>query len=157
MYEHLSSRVDQVIKLANSIAREYDQEYVGTEHVLLAIVREGTGVGARVLRDRGLGEQEVKAEIDKRVKASLEDTWVFGRLPGSPHFKNVIARAIEEARKLKSPEVCTEHLLLALLGERGCVACETLKALGLSTKSVRDDILNHAGAGGRLANKRECT
>src|SRR5512140_1641165 len=84
MLEHLSRRVDQVIKLANAIAREYEQEYVGTEHVLLAISREGTGMGARILRDKAITEEKIAAEISKLIKASLEDTWVFGRLPGSP-------------------------------------------------------------------------
>lgn len=140
MYEQLSKRVDQVIKLANKIAREFEQEYVGTEHILLAIAREGTGAGATILTKRGATEKKIRAEVDKLIKASLEDTWVFGRLPGTPHFRNVVARAIEEAQKLESKQVCTEHLLLALLRERGCVAYEALRALGLSTKLVRGDV-----------------
>ena len=140
MYEHLSKRVDQVVKLAKKIAREYEQEYVGTEHILLAIVQEGTGVGARILLEGGASEEKLRAEVDKLIKASLEDTWVFGRLPGTPHFRNVIAQAIEEARKLNNTEVCTEHLLLGLLKERGCVAHEALRGLGLSTRSVREAV-----------------
>src|SRR5688572_1123322 len=133
MYEHLSRRVDHVIKLANKIAREYEQEYCGTEHVLLAIAQEGTGMGARILTERGATEDKIETEVKKLMKASMEDTWVFGRLPGTPHFKNVIAHAIEEARELKSKEVCTEHLLLGLLAEKGSVAYAALKALGLSS------------------------
>jgi ATP-dependent Clp protease ATP-binding subunit ClpC len=144
MYEHLSRRVDQVIKLANNIAREYEQEYVGTEHVLLAIAREGTGMGARILAEHGITEEKIQAEIGKLIKQSMEDTWVFGRLPGTPHFKNVIAHAIEEARQLKSREVCTEHLLLGLLAEKGSVAHTALKSLGISAKSVREDVLKSA-------------
>ena len=140
MYERLSPRVNEVIKLANAFAREYEQEYVGTEHILLAIAREGTGLGAKILKDAGADESRIRAEVDKLIKASLEDTWVFGRLPGSPHFRNVIARAIEEARALSNNEVCTEHLLLGLLAEKGCVAQAALKALGLSAKSGRDKV-----------------
>ena len=88
--ERLSPRVDKVVKLANSIARDYEQDYVGTEHVLLAIIEEGTGLGAKIMAEHGASKERVKAEIDKLVQASLEDTWVFGRLPGSPHFKNVV-------------------------------------------------------------------
>lgn len=146
MYEHLSRRVDHVIKLANSIAREYEQEYVGTEHVLLAIAREGTGMGARILRDQAVSEEKISAEISKLIKASLEDTWVFGRLPGTPHFKNVIAHAIEAAREIKSKEVCTEHLLMGLLAEKGSVAYAVLKALGISTRVVREEVLKSAPA-----------
>lgn len=145
MYETLSPRVHQVIKLAESIAREYEQEYVGTEHVLLAIAREGTGLGARILSEQGATEQRIREQVDKLVKASLEDTWVFGRLPGSPHFRNVIARAIEEARGLKNKIVGTEHLLLALLAEKGCVAQATLKELGFTSKSVREQVVNASG------------
>lgn len=146
MYEHLSRRVDQVIKLANHIAREYEQEYVGTEHVLLAIAREGTGMGARILRDRGITEEKIEAEVRKLIKDSMEDTWVFGRLPGTPHFKNVIAHAIEAARELKSKEVCTEHLLLGLMAEKGSVGYAALKALGLNTRALREDVLKSAPA-----------
>ncbi len=102
-----SPRVAEIIKLANDIAREYDQEYVGTEHVLLAIEREGTGMGAAVLAKRGLTAKRMREEIDKLVKKRLEETWVFGRLPGTPHFKNVVAVAIEQCQDLGSSLVCT--------------------------------------------------
>jgi ATP-dependent Clp protease ATP-binding subunit ClpC len=141
MYEHLSRRVDHVIKLANEIARGFDQEYVGTEHVLLAIAREDTGLGARVLRSHGISEGKIDAEVRRLLKESLEDTWVFGRLPGTPHFRNVIAQAIEEARGLKSKAVCTEHLLLGLLAEKGSVAHNVLKTLGLNAKMVREAVI----------------
>ena len=140
MYEHLSKRVNKVVKLAHQVAQGYDQEYVGTEHLLLAISEEGTGVGARVLQAHGVTYDKLKGQVDKLIQASLEDTWVFGRLPGSPHFRNVIAQAIEEARKLKNKEVCAEHLLLALLLEKGCVAQKALKELGLTVKQVREEI-----------------
>ena len=140
MYEQLSERVDQVVKLAHKIARSYDQEYVGTEHLLLAIGEEGTGIGAHILQAHGATYEKLKGEVDKLIQDSLEDTWVFGRLPGSPHFRNVIALAIEEARKLKTKEVCTEHLLLALLLEKGCVAQKALRELGLTAKQVREEV-----------------
>jgi len=137
MYEHLSKDVERVIKTANAIAREYELEYVGTEHLLLAISKEEAGLGARILAKHDVTYNRLKAQVDELVKASLEDTWVFGRLPGSPHFRNVMARAIEEARKLKSTTVCTEHLLLALLLEKGCVAQKALRSLGLTPREVR--------------------
>ncbi len=140
MYETFSNRVDGVIKQAHEIARDYDQEYVGTEHVLLAIAREGTGLGAQILSARGASLKALKEEIDKLIRHSLEETWVFGRLPGTPHFKNVVAGAIEAARQLKSKEVCTEHLLLALLQETGCVAEKALSNLGIQVQDVRGDL-----------------
>ncbi len=140
MYEKLSTRVEGVVKLAHDIAREYDEEYVGTEHVLLAISREGTGVGAKVLLKHGAAPEKIKEQVDQLIKHSMEETWVFGRLPGSPHFKNVVAGAIEAARQLESREVCTEHLLLALLKEKGSVAYNALKNLGIKIEDVRGDV-----------------
>ncbi len=140
MYEKLSTRVEGVVKLAHDIAREYDEEYVGTEHVLLAISREGTGVGAKVLLNHGATPEKIKEEVDQLIKHSMEETWVFGRLPGSPHFKNVVAGAIEAARQLESKIVCTEHLLLALLKEKGSVAHNALQNLGIKIEVVRSDV-----------------
>jgi ATP-dependent Clp protease ATP-binding subunit ClpC len=135
-----SPRVAEIIKLANDIAHEFDQEYVGTEHVLLAIQREGTGLGAAVLAKRGLTAKRLRKEIDKLVKKRLEETWVFGRLPGTPHFKNVVAVAIEQCQSLGSSLVCTEHLLLGLLKEQGSVAHKALSTLGVSFDDARNDI-----------------
>ena len=143
-----SPRVAEVIKLANHIAREYEREYVGTEHILLAIQREGTGVGAAVLAKRGVTAGRLRDEIDKLIKKQMEETWVFGRLPGTPHFKNVVATAIQQCQQLESKEVCTEHLLLALLIEKGCVAHKALKTLGLTHDQVRSDILELTSAQG---------
>ncbi len=140
MYEKLSTRVEGVVKLAHDIAREYDEEYVGTAHVLLAISREGTGVGAKILLKHKATPEKIKEQVDQLIKHSMEETWVFGRLPGSPHFKNVVAGAIEAARQLESKVVCTEHLLLALLKEKGSVAHDALQNLGIKIEVVRSDV-----------------
>ena len=140
MLPKASQRVAEVMKVANNIAREYDQEYVGTEHVLLAIQREGTGIGAAILAKHELTADKLRDEVDQLIKKQMEETWVFGRLPGTPHFKNVIASAINECQELKAPRVCTEHLLLALAKEKGSVAYKTLKSLGLTHEQIRKDI-----------------
>ena len=147
MYEQLSKRMEEIVGLANEIAHEYEQEYVGTEHVLLAILREGTGNGSAVLKGRGLSEARVKKEVDALIKRSMEETWVFGRLPGSPHFKNVMAGAIEAAQQLKSKNVCAEHLLLGLLQEDGSVAHAALTNLGITADVVKDDLAKLTAAG----------
>jgi len=135
-------RLTAVIKLANGIAREYDQEYVGTEHLLLAVAREGTNLGAEVLTKHGISEHKLRGEVDKLVKKRLEETWVFGRLPGTPHFKNVMAEAIKQCQALKSKEVRSEHMLLALAREQGSVAQQALKELGLSFDDVRKGVMS---------------
>ncbi len=147
MYETLSARMDKVIKLAQSVARAYEQDYVGTEHLLLAILQEGTGMGAAILKDRGITLAKAKAVVDELVRSSLEDTWVFGRLPGTPHFRGVMAAAIEEARQLESKTVCAEHLLIALAREVGSVASAALAKLGIEAPIVRAEITKRLEAG----------
>ena len=146
MLPKASERVAEVVKLANVIAREYDQEYVGTEHLLLAIMREGTGKGATILKKNGIEEGAMRGEIDVLVMKRLDETWVFGRLPGTPHFKNVMALAIDQCQQLESTTVCTEHLLLGLLQERSSVAGQALKNLGLSFEQARADVLELSSA-----------
>ena len=140
MFEKLTPRMEKIIRSSQAIAREYDQEHVGTEHLLLAILREGSSVGAEILQDARIDMPKAKAAIDRFIQASMEDTWVFGRLPGTPHFRNVMAIAIEEARQLESKYVCAEHLLLALAREEGSVASTTLKELGLQAGAIRASI-----------------
>ncbi len=135
-----SPRLAEVIKIANVIAKEYEREYVGTEHVLLAIQQEGAGGGAAVLKKQGVTAKKLRSEVEKLIKKQLEETWVFGRLPGTPHFKNVVASAIQECQDLGSPAVCTEHLLLALIKEKGCVAYQALKAAGVTYAKSKKDV-----------------
>ncbi len=137
MHPKLSKRCETVIRLANEIAHEYEQEYVGTEHLLLAMAREGSGPVVKFLEGQGIEEAELKKVIDKLIKQSMEDTWVFGRLPGSPHFRNVMARAIEQAGKLGSKEIRVEHLFLGLLCEKGSVAENALSDLGITLSQAQ--------------------
>jgi ATP-dependent Clp protease ATP-binding subunit ClpC len=139
MLERFDKFAEKVVRLANQIARQYEQEYVGTEHVLLAVA-QSEGLGSFVLKDRGIRYDTVKARVDAVMQKAMEETWVFGRLPGTPHFKNVVARAIEEARGLGASHVGTEHLLLGLLRERGCLAHKVLDEMGLTADNVRDQI-----------------
>jgi ATP-dependent Clp protease ATP-binding subunit ClpC len=138
--QHLSKRSERVLGLADEIAREYEQDYVGTEQILLAILREGTGRAVEILGELGLDEPKIRTEIDRLIKKSKEDSWVLGRLPGSPHFRNVIASAVDEASAVKADAVCTEHLLLALLREDGCVAQRALNRLGVALEDVREKV-----------------
>lgn len=137
-----SQQVTDVMRMANDIAHEYEQEYVGTEHVLLAIAANGPSPGTTVLQNHGLTASKLRSEVDRLIKKRLEETWVFGRLPGTPHFKNVMATAIEQCRQLEAKEVGTEHLLLALLKEKGSVAYKALNNLGLNYEKARSDVLN---------------
>lgn len=140
MHKHFTKRVEKVVKLASEIAREYDQDYVGTEHLLLAIEREGTGAACQILEACNVTEGKLKAEVDRLIKKSLEDTWVFGRLPGTPHFRNVVASALDAAERMGATELRTEHLLLALAGESGSVASRALQAVGCTPEQIEAQI-----------------
>ena len=143
-YPKLDRNAAQIVKkTAQEIAREFGLDYVGTEHVLLAILRNGRGIGMRVLADFGITEEKARATLEEVLKRDMEDTWVFGRLPGSPHYRNVLAHAIDEATQLESPEIGSEHLLLALLKEKGSTAQRVLAKLGVNLKNCRQRVLEH--------------
>ena len=153
MYQHLSETAKDVLKQANGLAREDEQEYVGTEHVLLAIMQQGLGVGAQVLRNFSASVETLQARIAQLVRRSNEETWVFGRLPGTPHFKQVLAYAIEEAEKVKDTKVGTEYLLLGLLREKGCLAERALRQEGVTLELARREVAKLQGRvrpGGRV-------
>ncbi len=130
-----------ILNLANEIAHEYELEYVGTEHVLLAILRHNDSVGARVLAKLGLSEEKVRARVAEIVQRAKEDTWVFGRLPGSPHYRDVIERAMAIADQLESQHIGSEHLLLALFHDKDSTAQHALSTLGVTLKKCRDAVL----------------
>lgn len=150
VFEKLTPRMDRIIKLSQQIARDYEQDYVGTEHLLLAILKEGTGMGVAILKDREVDLGKAKRVVDEMIRASKEDTWVFGRLPGSPHFRNVMATAIEQARQLECKMVCSEHLLIALSQEKGSVAHAALAELGVKPGHIRAEIVKRLEAGDDL-------
>lgn len=144
-FQHLDADGQAIITLANEIAHEYGLEYVGTEHILLGILRHNRGVGAQVLRSFGVTEAKARRIVDELVGPELEDTWVFGRLPGSPHFRNVMELAIDEATQLESREIRSEHLLLALLRETGSTAQRVLERLGVTLPACRAEVLKLLG------------
>ncbi len=144
----LDEEARAVIALANDIAHENEQEYVGTEHILLAILRHGDNVAARVLSRLGLDEPRISAALEEVSRRAKEDTWVFGRLPGSPHYRNVIERAMETAEQLESPSIGTGHLLLALYYDKDSAAQRTLSALGIPMRKCRDLLLRELAAAG---------
>jgi ATP-dependent Clp protease ATP-binding subunit ClpC len=132
--------------LANQEAQRFNHEYIGTEHILLGLVKEGSGVGANVLKNLDVDLRKVRLEVEKLVHAGPEMV-TMGKLPQTPRAKKVIEYAIEEARNLNHNYVGTEHLLLGLLREHDGVAAQVLMNLGLKLEEVREEVLNLLGAG----------
>ncbi|MDA1008510.1 MAG: ATP-dependent Clp protease ATP-binding subunit [Planctomycetota bacterium] len=146
MYERLTDRAKKVMGLANQEAQRFNHEYIGTEHILLGLVKEGSGVGANVLKNLGIDLRKVRMEVEKLVKSGPEMV-TMGKLPQTPRAKKVTEYAMEEARNLNHNYVGTEHLLLGLLREHDGVAAQVLQNLGLKLEEVREEVLNLLGAG----------
>ncbi len=140
MFEHLSTRANKAVKLSQQMAREMNLEYVGSEHVLLGILEEGTGAGALLLKESGVTRTTIRTQMTELTAQQMAETWVIGRLPGTPHFTHVIAQAFEQAQELGYNYVGPEHLLLGLLKEKGCVAQRILTKAGMSVGGVRKRI-----------------
>ena len=146
MFERFTDRARKVMALANQEAQRFNHEYIGTEHILLGLVKEGSGVGANVLKNLDVDLRKVRLEVEKLVKSG-PDMVTMGKLPQTPRAKKVIEYAIEEARNLNHNYVGTEHLLLGLLREQEGVAAQVLMNLGLKLEEVREEVLNLLGAG----------
>jgi ATP-dependent Clp protease ATP-binding subunit ClpC len=146
MFERFTDRARKVMALANQEAQRFNHEYIGTEHILLGLVKEGSGVGANVLKNLDVDLRKVRLEVEKLVKSG-PDMVTMGKLQQTPRAKKVIEYAIEEARNLNHNYVGTEHLLLGLLREHDGVAAQVLMNLGLKLDEVREEVLNLLGAG----------
>ncbi len=146
MYERFTERARKVMHLANQEAQRFNHEHIGTEHVLLGLVKEGSGVAANVLKNLDVDLRKIRVEVEKIVQSG-PDMVTMGKLPQTPRAKKVIEYAIEEARNLNHNYVGTEHLLLGLLREQEGVAAQVLTNLGLKLEEVREEVLNLLGHG----------
>ncbi len=146
MYERFTDRARKVMQLANQEAQRFNHEYIGTEHVLLGLVKEGSGVAANVLKNLDIDLRKIRLEVEKIVQHGPGgEQVVMGRLPHTPRAKKVIEYSVEEARNLSHNYVGTEHLLLGLLREQEGVAAQVLMNLGLKLEDVREEVLNLLG------------
>ncbi len=154
MFERFTDRARKVMALANQEAQRFNHEYIGTEHILLGLVKEGSGVGANVLKNLDVDLRKVRLEVEKLVKSGPEMV-TMGKLPQTPRAKKVIEYAIEEARNLNHNYVGTEHLLLGLLREQEGVAAQVLMNLNLKLEDVREEVLNLLGASNQESEEGE--
>ncbi len=169
MYERFTDRARKVMQLANGESQRLNHEYIGTEHILLGLVKEGSGAvkqgtgfvakligrskkdegvgtAATVLRNLDVDLRKIRLEVEKLLVGG-PDMVTIGRLPQTPRAKKVIEYAMEEARRLNHNFVGTGHLLLGLMREQEGVASQVLMNLGLRTEDVRDELLSLLGHG----------
>src|SRR5467141_1759342 len=117
MYERFTDRARKVMQLANQEAQRFNHEYIGTEHILLGLIAEGSGVAANVLKNLDVDLRKIRLEVARLVQSG-PDIVTMGELPLTPLAKKVIENSVEEARKLIHNYVGTEHILLGLLREK---------------------------------------
>jgi ATP-dependent Clp protease ATP-binding subunit ClpA len=142
MYERFTDRARKVMQLANQEAQRFNHEYLGTEHILLALVKDGSGVAANVLKNLGIDLGRIRLEVEKIVQAGpMLNLQERGKLPLTPRAKKVIEFASEEAENLGQKYVGTENLLLGLIRNEEGVAAQILLNLGLTLSDLREEVL----------------
>ncbi|PYL09340.1 MAG: NDP-hexose 4-ketoreductase [Verrucomicrobia bacterium] len=137
---NFTPRAQQVLALARKEADRFNHNYVGTEHLLLGLIKLGQGVAVNVLQKMGLDLETVRMEVEKQVGSGPE-TKIVGNVPYTPRVKKVLALASKEAKALNHSYVGTEHILLGLLREGEGVAARVLKSLELDIERTRNEIL----------------
>jgi len=144
MFDRFTDRARKVMGLARQEAQKFNHDYIGTEHILLGIVEEASGVAASALEGLDVSLEKVRAEIEIRV--SHGTTMVtMGQLPFTPRAKKVLELSLEEASSLGHTYIGTEHLLLGLIREDEGVAWQALRALDVKLDDVREEILDLLG------------
>src|SRR5258706_10583173 len=137
---NFTPRAQQALALARREADRFNHNFVGTEHLLLGLIRLGQGVAVNVLQKLGLDLETVRMEVEKQVGVG-PDQKMLGNIPYTPRVKKVLVLATKEARALNHTYVGTEHILLGLLREGDGVAARVLKNLGVNIEQTRQEIL----------------
>ncbi len=144
MHDKFTERVRKVMFLAREESGRLQHDYIGTEHLLLGLVREGEGIAVAVLINLGLDLDQVRKAIEEAIPAP-GGTALIGEVPFTPSAKKVLELAVEEARSLGHSYVGTEHLLLGLIKEAEGVAARVLGRLGADTEKVRGETIKLLG------------
>ena len=160
MFERFTERARQVVVLAQDEARALKHNYIGTEHILLGLLREEEGLAARVLESLDITVEEVRAQVARIVGQGDEVT--TGQIPFTPRAKKVLELALREALSLGHNYIGTEHILLGLVRENEGVAARILLDFDADAEKIRNEIIRmlsgpgrrQQGAGGRPARRR---
>ncbi len=140
MFERFTNAARKSIALANQEAQRFNHEYIGTEHILLGVIKEGEGAGATVLKNFGIDIKKLRLEIEKLIKSG-PDMVKMGKLPQTPLARKTIEYTIEEAQTLGHKWIGTGHILLGLLRETEGIHSQVLTSLGLDFENVRAKVL----------------
>jgi ATP-dependent Clp protease ATP-binding subunit ClpC len=154
LYDRFTDRARKVMAYARQEAQRFNHDYIGTEHILLGLIKEGSGVAANVLRNLDVDIKKIRLEVEKMVQSS-SDVQIKGQPPFTPRAKKVIEFSLEEARALGHNYIGTEHILLGLLRENEGVAAHVLMNLGVKLEDVREEVLGLLGADAQAQAGRE--
>src|SRR5437763_16114859 len=143
-FDRFNDRAKRVLALAQDEAIRFNHNYIGVEHLLLGLVREGEGVAARVLDSLGIDLSKMRSSVEVMIGRGKETTSPR-EITLSPRTKRVIELAIDEARKLGHSHVGTEHLLLGIVREGQGVASGVLESLGVGLEKVRHQVIAALG------------
>src|SRR4028118_1142241 len=148
MFERFTERARQVVVLAQEEARILKHNYIGTEHILLGLLREEEGLAARVLESLDITVERVRAQVVRIVGSGEEVT--SGQIPFTPRAKKVLELALREALSLGHNYIGTEHILLGLVRENDGVAARILLAFDADSEKIRNEVIRMlSGPGGR--------
>ena len=145
MFDRFTDRARKVMALARKEAQRFSHDFIGTEHILLGLVQEGSGVAANVFKNLDVDSGKIRAEIERQVQTGHAMVQM-GQLPFTPRAKRVLELCQEAAKELRHNYIGTEHLLLGLIREEQGVAATVLKDLGLVLEDVRAEVLEILGA-----------
>ncbi|MGA0870265.1 MAG: Clp protease N-terminal domain-containing protein, partial [Planctomycetota bacterium] len=144
MFDRFTDRAKKVMSFARQEAQKFNHEYIGTEHILLGLVQEGSGVAANVLKNMNIDLEKVRHEVEKIVKTGPSMV-TMGQLPFTPRAKKVLELSMEEASQLNHNYIGTEHLLLGLIKENEGIAAQVLRNRGVQLDEVREEVREFRG------------
>jgi ATP-dependent Clp protease ATP-binding subunit ClpC len=140
MFEKFTDRARRAVVWAQEEARALNHDFIGTEHILLGLVREGGGVAAKALESLGISLEAVRERVEGAVPPG-QHSRPAGHIPFTPRAKKVLELSLSEAKVLGHPYIGTEHILLGLLREGDGVAAQVLTALGADLDGVRERVI----------------
>jgi ATP-dependent Clp protease ATP-binding subunit ClpC len=141
MFKRFTERARRVIILAREEAERHHHEYLGTEHILLGMLKDGGGIAITVLQKAGLSIDQIRLEVERHLPRNA-NSLIVGEIPFTPKAKKVLEYAVEEARLMGHNYIGTEHLLLGLLKEKEGIAAKVLNTLSIRLVETREKILN---------------
>lgn len=141
MFKRFTERARRVIILAREEAERHHHEYLGTEHILLGMLKDGGGIAITVLQKAGSSIDQIRLEVERHLPRNA-NSLIVGEIPFTPKAKKVLEYAVEEARLMGHNYIGTEHLLLGLLKEKEGIAAKVLNTLGIRLVETREKILN---------------